>query len=250
MSMNTSFFEKKIKKHLKTYPELLETKWLTHKEQETNIRHLDPANCSVKLSKNSKTLQNDYITAGDILKNVNLCLKCRNYSLHEKGSLGGMLGSQIKILEETDPYLIVEKFWQGSNRTITSKIHKKFWRDKLEKKLKENNTILYNNIYCVTYGSLHYAKLDMDSSYSTILHNITNGYLHKSPKGAVWLYTKENTYINSYNNSYEILLENEALENENIVFESFNNLSEMCDSALIYSGWGNIKEWWSISKKL
>ena len=138
MSKSVSFFETKITKHSLTYPELLHTEWLTCTEQKTLLRHLTPCTCP-KWSVNKTLLKNDYITALDILKNNNLCSHCKNYSLSIQGSLGSMLESQIKILEETDTELIIDKFWQGTNRTINAETHKKFWNNNLEKNLKKEH---------------------------------------------------------------------------------------------------------------
>ena len=246
----SSFFEEKIKKHSRKYPELMESTWLSSKIQNSSLHHLAIGVCEEKkvtaavTGKNYKSL-NAVITARDICNNISICLYCKDKALAENGFLGDMIKNQIKLLETKNTREMLELYWPGRNRTIIDSIHYKFWVNKLKPVLTSKSRI-HNILYCSTYGSLHYAKTDRSVSYYSILESIETGFVHKSTKGAVWFYTDNELR----NNEYEIVLEETMIGNLEEYRESINNLSELCDTAISYSGWEDINYWWRIAKKI
>lgn len=245
--MNLSFFESKIKEHVTTYPELLKSEWLCCKETERNFWHLEPVQCGYYSNTDYKahTLTSAVITVKEILEGRKICKKCKKNALEQNGRMGSMLESQIKILETNSLPSMVEKFWEGRNRTITQEVHSKFWKITLKPKLEQNFTKGIG-IYATTYGGLHHSKMDHSLYYGTIIENITKGYLHRSGKGGVWFYTKTQENFNQYETCLE---QNNDLGGEKLV-ESLKNLSEFCDNALQRGGWEDLKYWWGISKRV
>ena len=246
----TSFFEEKIKKHSKTYPELLESTWLSSKIQNSDLHHLAIGKCeensvaSAVLSKNYKSL-NTTLTAREICNNINICPCCKDGALAENGFLGDMIKSQIELLETSDTKIMLELYWPGRNRTIIDSIHYKFWVNKL-KPILTSKSFTKNILYCATFGALHRAWTDRSSIYNNMLERIETGFVHKSMKGSVWFYTDSE----KRSNEYEVVLEENIKDNLTYYKESMSNLSELCDNAMNHGGWEDINYWWEIAKRI
>lgn len=246
----TSFFEKKIKKHSKKYPELFTSQWLSSTLHNSSTHHLALGSCTnpkvveAVSSQNYKSL-NATITAEDICANSNLCRWCKDTALAEDGFLGNMLKSQIRLLETKNLREMLELYWPGRNRTIIDEIHYKFWKNTLNPAL-SSASVTKPILYCATFGSLHYSANDRSVVHSIIISSIESGFIHKSSKGAVWFYTDtEKRY-----NEYEIVLEENVTQTIGNYTESINNLSELCDNAMRHGGWDDVRYWWRVAKKL
>jgi hypothetical protein len=245
--MSVSFFEEKIKQHQETYPNLLQTEWISYQDVVTKVHHLEPGMCGYykKNAKVTNLIQNSIVTAQEILNKENMCKKCLKLGLSAEGFTGKMLGQQIKIIETNDLPKLIASFWQGRNRTITEKTHSKLWKEKIKPLLEESSSY-HGNICSVTYGSLHYAKIDKSIHYKHIISNIANGFIYKSPGGGIWVYSTSKPL----RNEYEKLLEQDVPILDKKTIDSLVNLGELCDNALKHGGWDDINYWWEIAKRI